>query len=328
MCMRARHGFATMSADERVRMKETGSTDRLAMTRSLRGLALGDGFGGRWFHQGNGQQVVEMIEHRHTPTEAPFHYSDDTAMALSIVRVLAEHGRVDQPALAAAFAAEFQADPYRQYGWGMVRLLPHLYEDPENFADHASALFNGEGSLGNGSAMRVAPLGAYFHRDLDRVVEQAAASSEVTHAHPEAVAGAVAVAVAAALSAAGRDAPPRPPAEFLEAVAERTPSGPIRDGVAKAAALDPATKAWRAADLLGNGQRIRASDTVPFALWTAARHPDDFAAGMWATAAGLGDIDTTCAIAGGVIAARTGIETAPADWLTLREPLPDWVEEL
>ncbi|MDH6136801.1 hypothetical protein P3T37_006232 [Kitasatospora sp. MAA4] len=36
-------------------------------------------------------------------------------------------------------------------------------------------------------------------------------------------------------------------------------------------------------------------------------------------------MDTTCAIAGGVVAARTGSAGVPADWLASREPLPDWV---
>jgi ADP-ribosylglycohydrolase len=49
---------------------------------------------------------------------------------------------------------------------------------------------------------------------------------------------------------------------------------------------------------------------------------------LWATAAGLGDVDTTCAIAGGIVAARTGIDAAPALWLNLREPLPDWAGQL
>ena len=62
----------------------------------------------------------------------------------------------------------------------------------------AASLFEGQGSFGNGAAMRVAPLGAYFADDLERVVEQARRSAEVTHAHPEGVAGAIGIAVAAA----------------------------------------------------------------------------------------------------------------------------------
>ena len=43
--------------------------------------------------------------------------------------------------------------------------------------------FGGEGSMGNGGAMRAAPIGAYFADDLDRVAREARASAEPTHAH-------------------------------------------------------------------------------------------------------------------------------------------------
>ena len=301
--------------------------DRHAMGESLRGLALGDGFGASWFRQGD-RQAAEMIQERRTPTVEAFHYTDDTAMALGIVRTLVTAKRISQRYLAELFGATYVADPYRQYGYGMTQLLPRLYEDPDNFATYAGALFGGSGSLGNGSAMRVAPLGAYFHADLPRVAEQAALSAEVTHTHPEAVDGAIAVAVAAALATAGREQAPPPAAEFLGRVAQQVPKGVIRDGVETAANLDAATPSWQAAEVLGNGRRIRCSDTVPFALWTAAVHLDDYEAAMWATAAGLGDVDTTCAITGGIVAARTGIGAVPGTWSALREPLPDWTEAL
>jgi ADP-ribosylglycohydrolase len=296
------------------------------MGESLRGLALGDGFGSRWFWQRN--KAAEMIEQRRTPTEETFYYTDDTAMALSVVRALDTGKRISQQYLAELFGATYAADPYRQYGAGMADLLPKLYADPRRFAEYASELFDGAGSLGNGSAMRVAPLGAYFHADLPLVVEQAALSATVTHTHQEAVDGAIAVAVAAALAASGREHAPLPAAEFLGRVAEHVPAGVIRSGVEAAARVDTATPSWHAADVLGNGQRIRCSDTVPFALWTAAVHLDDYEAALWATAAGLGDVDTTCAITGGIVAARTGLGAAPRIWLDLREPLPEWTESL
>ena len=302
--------------------------DRRAAGDSLRGLALGDGFGVRWFHQGGGQSALEMIRARATPTEAPFHYTDDTAMAIPIVRVLHTDGRITGQYLAEMFAAAYQADPYRGYGYGMTQLLPRLAADPGNWATYARSLFGGEGSLGNGAAMRVAPLGAWFHDDLDQAVQQPALSAQVTHAHPEGIAGAIAVAAAAALSANSRDASPLTASEMLRRVADVTPDGPIREGLHHAQDLAADTPPWKAADLLGNGQRIRASDTVPFALWCAARHPDNLTDALWATAEGLGDVDTTCAITGGVVGARVGISAAPATWLSLREPLPDWAETL
>lgn len=290
-------------------------SDRVVARRSLEGLALGDAFGERWFPLfREPRQAYNEVRDRRVPQEPEWHWTDDTAMALGIFRVLDEFGEIRQDELAQAFALGYDADPARGYGYGMHQLLPRLLHEPARWPEFARELFGGEGSLGNGAAMRAAPLGAWFHTDLSRVVEQAALSAEVTHAHPEGVAGAVAVAVAAALSA-GHEL-------TLDAVAALTPRSAVQEGVVRAAEVPFATEPWKASDLLGNGQRIRADDTVPFALWSAARHPDDLVSALWATAEGFGDVDTTCAITGGVVAARTGVESVPEGWLRRREAVP------
>jgi ADP-ribosylglycohydrolase len=46
----------------------------------------------------------------------------------------------------------------------------------------------------------------------------------------------------------------------------------------------------------------RPPDTVPYAIWCAARHLDDLVEALWATVSVGGDIDTTCAIVGGIVA--------------------------
>jgi len=56
-----------------------------------------------------------------------------------------------------------------------------------------------------------------------------------------------------------------------------------------------------------------------------AGHLDDFAEGFWTTVSGLGDRHTTCAMAGGVIAARLGAGAIPVEMRQLVEPLPDFV---
>ncbi|MFD3837212.1 ADP-ribosylglycohydrolase family protein [Streptomyces sp. NPDC058642] len=290
-------------------------SDRAAARRSLEGLALGDAFGERWFPLfREPRQAYNEVRDRRVPQEPEWHWTDDTAMALGIFRVLDEFGEIRQTELAQAFALGYDADPARGYGHGMHQLLPRLLHEPGRWPEFARELFGGEGSLGNGSAMRVAPLGAWFHTDLSRVVEQATLSAEVTHAHPEGVAGAVAVAVAAALSA-GHEL-------TLDAVASLTPRSAVQEGLVRAAEVPFSTEPWKASDLLGNGQRIRADDTVPFALWTAARHPDDLVSALWSTAEGFGDVDTTCAITGGIVAARTGVEDVPEGWLRRREAVP------
>jgi len=294
-----------------------------AAADSLRGLALGDGFGERWFFRRN-DEAIAMIRARQIPDEEPWHWTDDTAMALGIVDVLMGLDRIAPVALAGRFAAGYRADPYRGYGYGMHTLLPRLAGQPDRWDEYARELFGGQGSLGNGAAMRVAPLGAWFSADPGHAAQQARLSAAVTHAHPEGIAGAVAVAVAAALSAASRGGSVPEATDFLRMTAGRTPAGPVRDGILAAAGLKPGIGPWKAADILGNGQRTSAADTVPFALWSAAQHLDDLAGALWTTAEGLGDVDTTCAITGGVVAARTGLDTIPGRWLELAEPLPDW----
>ncbi|MCX4819361.1 ADP-ribosylglycohydrolase family protein [Streptomyces sp. NBC_01142] len=287
---------------------------RAAARRSLEGLALGDAFGERWFPLFRERtQAYDEIRARRTPEEPDWHWTDDTAMALAIQRVLDQHGEMDQDRLAACFALTFDADQARGYGHGMHMLLPALLEEPESWRTLAPELFEG-GSLGNGASMRVAPLGAWFSGDLELVARQAELSARVTHAHPQGVAGAVAVATASALSVRGE--------LTIASVADRTPPGAVREGLLRAAELAFTTEPWKAADILGNGQRIRADDTVPFAVWTATRHQGDLEAALWSTAEGFGDVDTTCAITGGIVAAATGVGGVPAAWLERREPLP------
>jgi len=64
---------------------------------------------------------------------------------------------------------------------------------------------SGEGynSFGNGSAMRVSPLG-WYEQSLDRVLQQAQQSAVVTHSHPQGIKGAQAVAGAIFMARHGK----------------------------------------------------------------------------------------------------------------------------
>jgi ADP-ribosylglycohydrolase len=75
---------------------------------------------------------------------------------------------------------------------------------------------------------------------------------------------------------------------------------------------------------LGNGSGVTAQDTVPFTVWVAARHLDDYPAALTACVQVGGDTDTTAAIVGGVVAAYTGVDGIPPAWRAAREPLPGW----
>jgi len=290
---------------------------RAAARDSLRGLAVGDAFGAQFFVPDN---LPALREHRLPP--APWPWTDDTEMACSVFAVLRRHGAVDQWDLVQSFAQRHDFD--RGYGPAMNRLL-RLVRQGQPWGTLANGLFEGQGSWGNGAAMRVAPLGAWFAVDLEEAAWQAARSAEVTHTHPEAGAGAVAVALAAACAARSRGQR-LSRHELLRPVLTLTPPGQVRDGVELALELLDQPHVQLAAHQLGNGSRVSAVDTVPFTLWCAATYLDDYQGALRATASAGGDVDTTCAIVGGIVAARVGTDGIPAHWNEAAEPLPPWVE--
>jgi CheY-like chemotaxis protein len=144
-------------------------------------------------------------------------------------------------------------------------------------------------------------------------------SAQVTHAHIEGQAGAVAVAAAAAFACRHREGVASGKAgRLLDLGIRLCPPGATRDGLIAARDLHSNAGVAEAAATLGSGAKLLASDTVPFALWCADQHLNDFGAAMWSTVQGLGDRDTTCAIAGGVVA---GNHRPPGAWLRGREPV-------
>jgi len=277
--------------------------------RSLQGLAVGDAFGESL---GDAPKQSKRVVKRLLPLYRPWRWTDDTAMATSIVEVLARHGTIDTDDLAASFAARWRADPGRGYGLGAQIILQAVLEGGAWRAEAAKA-FDGHGSAGNGAAMRAAPIGAYFAPDLDRVRVEALRSAEPTHAHPDGAAGAVAVAVAAALATTGDV----PPARWLATTIEMTPPGKTRDRIRRAEQLGLDFEVQLAAEELGTGCNIRSRDTVPFCLWVAARHADSYEDALWEVTAEIGDRDTLGAI-GGIVACCA---TVPFLWIEATEPL-------
>ncbi|MFP2907725.1 ADP-ribosylglycohydrolase family protein [Pyxidicoccus sp. 3LFB2] len=284
---------------------------------SLEGLSVGDAFGERFFVS---RELAQSLVEQRTVPRAPWRYTDDTEMALSVVQVLEDHGRVDPDALARLFAKRYRNDKNRGYGGTAHDILQKIGLGLP-WREVSSEVFDGQGSMGNGAAMRVAPLGAWFAGDLSRVVAEARASAEVTHMHPEGQAGAIAIAVAAAWACQRAEGGPGSSSQLFEAVLDATPAGATRQGLEKARAWSLDSSPSSAARELGSGQKVISEDTVPFSVWCAARHLDSFEEAMWCTVAGFGDRDTTCAIVGGIVALSAGIASIPATWRAAREPL-------
>jgi ADP-ribosylglycohydrolase len=315
-------------------------TARLERARlALDGLSIGDALGETCFVHENWNAIIE--DPRAT-ARGPWPFTDDTAMALALFEVLGEFGGIEQDALARRFAARYQAAPWRGYGAGAHRLLTQILRGID-WRVAAATVFHG-GSYGNGSAMRIAPLAAYFAEDgYEKVAEQAALASAVTHAHPEGIAGGIAVAVAGAYAWQNRDCRGAEEVKrsLFDAVLAHTPDGDVRQGIERAAgfkfdlSIEPAVRLLdygmetvpfdmsieNVVRQLGNGSRISCQDTVPLCLWMAARYLDDYQSAIVQTIRAGGDIDTNAAIVGGIVAPAVQADGIPPDWLADREEL-------
>ena len=111
-------------------------------------------------------------------------FTDDTVLTVAVADVIMRGGEY-----ARAFKEYFNRYPGRSYG-GMFQ------------AWASSAETGPYNSFGNGSAMRVSPVGFAF-ATLDEVLEEAKRTAEVTHNHPEGIKGAQAVAAAIFLARTG-----------------------------------------------------------------------------------------------------------------------------
>ncbi|HET7623810.1 MAG TPA: ADP-ribosylglycohydrolase family protein [Verrucomicrobiae bacterium] len=299
--------------------KQSDHDQRIQRTLvSLEGLAIGDAVG-------------EMLAYRHRDApetisgglaSGPWFRTDDSEMAISIFEILNLYGHIHQDALARRFAWRFNCDPERGYG-KMTRIQLREINAGAKWREMAATAFGGQGSMGNGGAMRIPPLGAYFADNFTRARDEAKLSCEVTHTHPEGIAGAIATAIAAASAWQLRGEKPENRVRALfDAVMQFTPESKVRRGISLASQIPPEIPIEDVAKALGNGSLVLASDTVPYAIWCAAHNLDNYADAISTAISGGGDCDTNAAIVGGIVACFVGQEGIPADWRNQRERFP------
>jgi poly(ADP-ribose) glycohydrolase ARH3 len=234
-----------------------------------------------------------------TPSEKIRHYTDDTQMAIGVAETLIECGEIREEELAAAFARNY--DPARGYGQGAQRVIEAIIAE-EDWRGLARTLFPG-GSLGNGAAMRVAPVGLAFCDDLDAVSAQAELSARPTHVHPLAVDGARMLALAVAL--ATRESR-FVRSDFLGELQRRARTEEFQWQLSTAGQL-------HAHDTIsGFGNGLEAHRSVVTAICCFAGSPDCYAEVIGRAIGQGNDTDTIAAMAGAISGARLGIEAIPS----------------
>lgn len=112
-------------------------------------------------------------------------FTDDTVLTIAIADCILQDG--DYEKTVKQYGRRY---PFAGYGGTFKKWLAGIIQGPYQ-------------SWGNGSAMRVSPIGWAFH-DEKTVLEEAAKSAAITHDHPEGIKGAQAVAMAVFLARNGK----------------------------------------------------------------------------------------------------------------------------
>ncbi len=281
--------------------------------KSLVGLSIGDAFGDSFF--GNPDIINDHIDKRAVPSNTRWEYTDDTAMAIAVLNNIIANGDINQNELAKQFATNYQQDINRGYGGTAHKILREIGEG-KNWKEVSASVFDGQGSMGNGAAMRAAPLGAYLYNNTDKLIAETKKSAEVTHSNLEAKVGATAIAYAAALSVNLRLSNKTISAEdFIKSVYSKLEDSDTKSKIGKSLHIPKSYRIDTVVAILGNGVRLLSQDTVPIAIWCAAHYLNSFEDALWTAVSALGDRDTICAMVGSIVILYAPENTIPAEWI-------------
>ncbi|MEK6235001.1 MAG: ADP-ribosylglycohydrolase family protein [Planctomycetales bacterium] len=268
---------------------------------SILGVAVGDALG-KWYEGVLPENFAHLYEspkaYVDNPPAEELRYTDDTQMTIAVAEALLLQPVIEEETLCRCFVENYQ--PWRGYGRG-ARVVLDAMEDGGDYRYHTEKQFPG-GSYGNGAAMRAAPIGLFFHRDMDQVWEQARLSAWPTHVHPLGIEGAQLIAAATAWclrnDSFNRDA-------FFSELESRATLPEFQDLLRRARQVEDPD----GLPPLGNG--IAAQESVVTAIACFALSPDDFSQTVGQAVLLGGDSDTIAAMAGGISGAFLGPQVIP-----------------
>jgi ADP-ribosylglycohydrolase len=300
----------------------TSAADRVA--GSLLGLALGDALG-FMVEARPPEEAAAFVRDRLGEGDAAEpclpdafgQYSDDTQLARELLASVVDAGGWRPEVFAQRIGVLFQSALDIGAGPGTRSAALRIAAGARWDEAACPAPY-----AGNGSAMRVGPLGALLARQHHGLRRAAAEQSRVTHQDPRCAAGAVAVAGAAALAAAPGPLDRR---RFLDALTAWV--RPEEPSVAEALTtlnqwghLEPVAAARRlhalgldpAFDGRWQGISTFVVPSVVWSLYAFLRSPDDYLETVRTAIAVGGDTDTMAAMAGAIAGARLGPAALPA----------------
>jgi len=271
------------------------------------GSALGDATGYLAYKYPTRDGLLEKINNVEQLT-----HTADTVMAIALAEVLIENGDINTRKLGDNFLKHFANKPWQRQGAQPPEIYRIVEREGIDYIFAARRLFDGEGSYGNGAAMRITPLGLYYYNN-DDIYDKARQSAEVTHTHAVGIDGAAVMAKAIARTVTLKPQRPFSPQAFIEMLMDFARTEEIRSKLALIPdLLDQEVPPEMAVKKLGNG--VVAYESVPMALFCFLRYPHTYLESVLCAITHGGQRDTMGVMAGALSGAYLGIDGISVDW--------------
>jgi poly(ADP-ribose) glycohydrolase ARH3 len=251
----------------------------------------------------------------------PRQYTDDTDMTLALADSIIQSGKIDPEDIAKQFS--LYCDLTRGYAIGTIKAVQALRAGLK-WHQVARIVFE-EGSFGNGAAMRVSPVGLFYHHDLDSLQKAAIKQANITHVHPLGQWGAVMQAATVGLAVSQNPKESFKKEEVIVHLREVLWGGPIEymralNKIEEMLAEGKKLQAREVAQSLGNG--VEAHFSVPSACYIAITYSPDFCDAIRAAISLGGDTDTIAGMVGAIVGAHIGEKGLPGEWIEQLEDGP------
>lgn len=237
----------------------------------------------------------------------PGQFTDDTQMSLAMTKSLIRCNGFDPVDMAKAYLEWYQTGA-RGMG-GTTRVAMQALEKGVPY--HSSGVHLGPTGIpvgGNGTAMRAAPMGVFFHRDLEQVKINIRTDAEITHRVEECILGGIAVAIGAALLTR-KDATPK---SLISKVVEHLPDSATKQHLLVANRLaEKDVPPDIAMQTIGTSGYV--VESVAAAFYCVSRH-FGYKNIVVNAVKGGGDADTIAAMAGGLAGIYFGLDGIPQEY--------------
>ena len=271
------------------------------------GSALGDAVGFLAYKYQDRDDLLARIDQAENLT-----YTADTVMAVAMAETLINEGSISTRSLGDSFLKHFASKPWQRQGAEPPEIYRIVEREGIDYVYAARRLFDGEGSYGNGAAMRITPLALFYHNAED-LYEKARISAEVTHTHPVGIDGAAVFAKALASTVTLRPQRPFSPQNFIDMLIDFARTDEIKNKLALIPPLlekdvDPAESVTR----LGNSVIVQ--ESMPMALFCFLRYPHTWLESVLCAITHGGKRDTMGIMAGALSGAYLGVSAITDQW--------------